>query len=619
MIQANVNKTDLVVKLKLDTSDEIFIRKVISLFTYDDNYVEIIDDVVKFPWPVFQENLYDFVTLCQLRGQNIMFDDFSQKLISNYVNLQSNRKNASIFLDYSYDEISEVLLKNHFYRNLTNEQYRDVKTLLSLRHGANFSVPGAGKTTTLLAVNNVLSSMDMATKMLVICPRNAFISWEEEVDQIYKGFRSITRLQDINYATVKTAFQSNDYLLINYEKFRKDTKSFLPFFFNNKVHLVLDESHRIKSGESNLSYAEINRLADLSSRRDILSGTPMPQCYLDLQPQFYFLWRKKIIPESNLDASVDSSKKIHEVIKPLYVRTTKGELDLPDPIFHRIDIQMGPIQTEIYELLRSETRRKFSGLPREHLRTLRRFGSMVVRLMQAATNPMLLSSEDEYFNETLEVSESTSLWDAIFQYSRYEKPAKFVFLSNYISDYLSKNDKNKVVVWSYFIKNIKILEKQLQSFSPTTIFGAIPTGDEEDLTTREGRIKRFTSDPECKVLIANPQACGEGISLHRACHHAIYLDRNFNAAHYLQSVDRIHRLGLSKDTTTEITYLVSTGSIDEVIMKRLSQKTERMADVLNDTSLKKLAIDPYDISFDDSLGLEGQDIDELLTHLSAQA
>ena len=310
-------------------------------------------------------------------------------------------------------------------------------------------MPGAGKTTTLLAVNTILSSMGLTSKMLVFCPRNAFISWEEEVDQIFKGSKSIGRLQDVNFATVKTAFQRHDILLVNYEKLRKDSQAFLPFFIDYPVHLVLDESHRIKSGESNLSFAEINRLADLSSRRDILSGTPMPQDYLDLQPQFYFLWRKKIIPEGNLSTTFDSSKKIQEVIRPLFVRTTKGELDLPDPLFHLLEIPMGPIQTEIYELLRSETRRKFSGLPREQLRTLRKFGSMVVRLMQAATNPMLLSSEDEYFNETLEVSENTPLWDAIFQYSRYENPAKFTFLTRYIDDYLSKNEQNKVVVIFY--------------------------------------------------------------------------------------------------------------------------------------------------------------------------
>lgn len=52
------------------------------------------------------------------------------------------------------------------------------------------------------------------------------------------------------------------------------------------------------------------------------------------------------------------------------------------------------------------------------------------------------------------------------------------------------------------------------------------------------------------VMVANPAAASEGVSLHRVCHHAIYLDRTFNAAHYLQSEDRIHRFGLPKDQET---------------------------------------------------------------------
>ena len=41
-----------------------------------------------------------------------------------------------------------------------------------------------------------------------------------------------------------------------------------------------------------------------------------------------------------------------------------------------------------------------------------------------------------------------------------------------------------------------------------------------------------------------------------------------------------------------------------------------MADVLNDKSLKKLALDPYDIKFTETLGLDNQDIDDVMLHLS---
>ena len=137
-----------------------------------------------------------------------------------------------------------------------------------------------------------------------------------------------------------------------------------------------------------------------------------------------------------------------------------------------------------------------------------------------------------------------------------------------------------------------MLEKLFWDFSPVSIYGAIPSGTDTDEDTREQRIRKFHEDPFCRLMIANPQAGGEGISLHRVCHYAIYLDRTFNAAHYLQSVDRIHRLGLPNSVNTFIEIIIAKNTIDEVVLKRLNIKTKSMSKVLDDPGLLKLAYDP---------------------------
>lgn len=143
----------------------------------------------------------------------------------------------------------------------------------------------------------------------------------------------------------------------------------------------------------------------------------------------------------------------------------------------------------------------------------------------------------------------------------------------------------------------------------------MPTGADEDPDTREGRIRLFHEDPTCRVMIANPAAAGEGISLHRACRYAIYLDRNFNAAHYLQSIDRIHRLG--SDQTTQVDILEARGTIDARIAERLGSKIEAMAQILNDEGLRALAYDPEDVIEDVEGGIELDDIEEIVEHLQA--
>src|SRR5579871_3772787 len=66
--------------------------------------------------------------------------------------VQAARDNALVAM--SEDEILPGLIKAGFTkRRLTTFQLRDLGKLLSLKHGANFSVPGAGKTTVTFALN----------------------------------------------------------------------------------------------------------------------------------------------------------------------------------------------------------------------------------------------------------------------------------------------------------------------------------------------------------------------------------------------------------------------------------------------------------------------------------
>ena len=96
---------------------------------------------------------------------------------------------------------------------------------------------------------------------------------------------------------------------------------------------------------------------------------------------------------------------------------------------------------------------------------------------------------------------------------------------------------------------------------------------------------------------ANPAAAGEGISLHTVCHHAIYVDRSFNATEFMQSMDRIHRYGLDEygnvicglgeggvDTTIEI--IQCEDSVDDlVVQQNLARKQNAMYQWLDDPSL----------------------------------
>ena len=83
----------------------------------------------------------------------------------------------------------------------------------------------------------------------------------------------------------------------------------------------------------------------------------------------------------------------------------------------------------------------------------------------------------------------------------------------------------------------------------------------------------------------------------KVCQYAIYVDRSFNAAHYLQSEDRIHRLGLREDQRPIVEILQCENSIDELVQLRLEFKVDAMSKALNDSSLD-IGTVQYDVDYE---------------------
>lgn len=518
------------------------------------------------------------------------------------------------------DVRARVMRSGRFGRQLTDQQERDLGRVLRLAHGANFSVPGAGKTTALLAVYEAVRAEGHVDRLLVVAPKNAFLSWEQELEADYpEGQRPrLARLAGGRSGTEAILDSDPEIVLVSYQLLPNVLDLVIPWAWHHAVHVVLDESHRVKSGQAGVIASAALRLAGVSKRRDILSGTPLPQAPEDLRPQLDFLWPgQRIMPEVRVvaEAPDEMLADVERRVRPLYVRTTKIELNIPaltGPVPVLIDL--GPIQRELYDLLRSEAARVASGMPIHDRAFFRSLGRQVVRLLQVASNPMLLTQTELTDNTTLErPPQEARAWDLLRDFARYEQPAKVAEAVRRAEAAIAQN--KKVLIWSGFVLNLTSLARLLDRHNPVVLYGQVETGDADDPDTREGRIRRFHDDETCRVMIANPAACGEGISLHKACHYAIYLDRSFNAAHFVQSVDRIHRLGLEPGTETLVEVLEARGTIDQRVSQRLKAKIDAMARILNDHGLAALAYDPDDVIEEFPGGLDPEDVEEVMDHL----
>ena len=247
---------------------------------------------------------------------------------------------------------------------------------------------------------------------------------------------------------------------------------------------------------------------------------------------------------------------------------------------------------------------------------MNRKGKAVLTLIAVATNPGLLSeikTDDSYLGlewPPRDFGFDNNLLDLVSNYASYEIPEKYIWISKYLKK--ASNENRKVLVWSNFVGNLLSLQKILKPFSPALIYGGL------DNESRNSELIRFRKDPNCHVLLTNPQTLGEGVSLHHECHDAIYVDRIYNAGLYLQSVDRIHRLGLPKNQDTRIFVLNSKRSIDHRVSMSLAAKIERMSCALNDPGLvqSSIPIELPETHPNELIGLDDFELNDLYAHLS---
>lgn len=495
------------------------------------------------------------------------------------------------------------LLGSSWIGDLTEFQIRDIARLLSLRHGANFSVPGAGKTRVGLAVFHALRNKGVE-RLLIVGPKSCYESWLFENQQC---LAEPLRMEIYG----KDNDPSADSLIVNYERLRFDgvANDLGQWLAARPSMLLLDEAHRMKLGADGTYGAACLALGPRARHRLILTGTPAPNGPKDLENLFGFVWpghgRQKVVQA----VGGGDLAKASQVLRPLFTRTTKNELGLPPVTTSLRLVPMPPLHQEIYEALRGRFSARAAGSETDFIA----LGKIVVYMLMAATSPALLAvgatryEPLAYRVPPLAVPANSPLSTLMRDLPNYEMSPKYQEVLAIVAANAARG--RKTLVWSTFIRSLNTLNRILGEFRP-----AIVHGGTED---REAEILRFRRDPSCMVLLSNPATLGEGISLHHECHDAVYVDRDFAAGRFLQSLDRIHRLGLSPDAETRITVLASEGTIDELVEQRLADKLLFMGSILDDPTVRELA----DLYEEPAIGggLDQRDLQALMGHLRATA
>lgn len=433
---------------------------------------------------------------------------------------------------------------------------------------------GLGKTLSVLSYFVALQRLEGYELLLVVCPNSLVRNWLREASMWYPHLKPAALSGDKGAKAwtlrlLNSSAAQHDVVVVNYEAVRLPyvTPELRRLASERRTLLALDESQRVKNHAAK-TFKAIRDISPACSRRVLLSGTPTPKDVSDLWAQVqilddgerfgrsFYRWLGRVA-ELGTEFSDFAVKRwndgeVSEAIlrsQEIMLRRRKERVvDLPPKIFSLREVALTGSQKERYDEVREALTLRMRSLSGEQfVREITNILEEYLRAVQISSNPRLVDPE----------------WRG--------EPAKFLELDEIIEE-LVRQQGQKVVVWTNYLGNVRELCERYREL------GAAPFSGEVAAPDREATVRAFQEGPEPRILIAVPAAGGVGITL-TAAQTAVYLDKTWNAEHWMQSVDRIHRIG-QRGTVNVISLLGS--KVDEIVHWNLRRKERTQAEVLGD-------------------------------------
>jgi SNF2 family DNA or RNA helicase len=346
------------------------------------------------------------------------------------------------------------------------------------------------------------------------------------------------------------------------------------FISKRRFLLVIDESTTIKNPKAEQSKA-VHRIAKNAAYSRILTGTPITQSPLDLWSQCRALdeaalpypsftaFKHEFAIEQVLNfghrtftkvVGYQNQEKLKALIAPFTRRVLKKDcLDLPEKIYQVRYVELTAEQKRIYKDL---TKQCLAALPNDGMVTVTAAITMMLRLHQVALGYV---ESDEGKLVHIEHNRIASL-----------------------ISHLEEND-SKAIIFCRFLEDVhQVVQALGDRFKPD--IGPIVryTGDESS-QLRGDAVHLFQNDPTCRFFVAT-SAASKGLTL--TAEQVIYYSQGFSLETRLQSEDRPHRIGQTKNVL--YTDLVAQGTIDERVISALKQKKTLADSVLTPSQLSSL-------------------------------
>lgn len=453
-------------------------------------------------------------------------------------------------------------------------------------------VMGAGKTvTTIAAIERLIGSEDV-DRCLVVVPASLKYQWKREIE---KFTDSRVALIDGSPKAREKGWRSAisaKYIIVNPESLMKD-QDFLKSTPCQAI--VVDEATMLKSRVSKRSKM-LKKIAKPVLYRYALTGQP-----IENRPEELFSIMEFVDPEvlgkfDSFDRTFivrdhfgkptryRNLNTLHESMQGCMIRKTREDIadQLPKIIHQVIPVSFDTRGADLYRIISNDLLHQLQQVIGRHGSSFNLWkhyndpesndaqGEIMARLTvlrMLCDNPELIRVSAAYYADPTKPKQGSAYAHTIMTEvltTPITSSPKMDAVVEYITEVLSEDPKNKVVLFSFFKENLRLIQKATAKVTNSVLFMGGMSAEERDTSKQ-----KFSTDPDTRLFLSS-DAGGYGVDLPMA-NYLISYDLPWSSGKLEQREARIIRLSSQFPHVTIATFVMR-GSIEERQYEMLQQK-----------------------------------------------
>lgn len=431
-----------------------------------------------------------------------------------------------------------------------------IQKIIELPEVGLFLDMGLGKTAiTLSAINELIYDRFLVSRVLVIAPKRvAEDTWTTEAEKWdHLCHLRISRVLGHPAERLEALKADADIYVINRENVVWLVEKYRKSWLFDMV--VVDELSSFKSNRSK-RFKALKQVRPLMERFVGLTGTPSPNGLLDLWPQMYLIDRGERLGKTltgyrnryfypgksngyvvySYEVKPGAEDAIQNKISDICISMKAQDyLQMPELIVNDIPVRLSPEEMERYQELERE------------------------KLMEADGEQITALTAATVYNKLLQMANGSVYSDTGVVVDIHNRKLEA------LAEILDTTNGQPILVFYNYRHDYDRLIKTFKYYKPRTL------KSQEDI--------RDWNDGKIPLLLAQPASMGHGLNLQAGGHIIVWYGLNWSLELYQQANDRLYRQGQKHGVI--IHRLIAEGTVDEIIIKRLSCKENTQEDLMN--------------------------------------